>query len=124
MESAPIDPEEDKEGVVVHAVRALDNDQHYAMVDSGTNPIIVPLHPAMRGDIAERQVPNATVTGPTAQVFEHLGARQLVVALPQSAILISQERLITVAGWTFVSGPTPHGKGRCENPAEELTSWQ
>ena len=35
--------------------------------------------------------------------------------LPQSAILISQEWLTTIARWTFVSGPRLHGKGECEN---------
>ena len=43
-----LDPEENEEGVVPHAVRAPDSDEHYAMVDSGTNAIIAPLHPAMR----------------------------------------------------------------------------
>ena len=38
-----LDPEETEAGVVAHAVRAPDSDQHYAMVDSGTNAIIVPL---------------------------------------------------------------------------------
>ena len=37
----------------------------------------------MRGEIAECQVPSATVTGPIVQVYEHKGARQLVVALPK-----------------------------------------
>ena len=53
----------------------------------------------MKGEIAECQVPSATVTGPIVQVYEHKGARRLVVALPNSAILVSQEWL--TAGWTF-----------------------
>ena len=81
----------------------MDTDQYYAMVDSGTNAIIVPLHPSMKGEIAECQVPSATVK----QVYSHNGAKRLVVALPNSAILVSQEWLTTVAGWTFVSGPKP-----------------
>ena len=85
-----LDPEENEEGIVAHAVRAPDSDQHYAMVDSGTNAFFVPLRPAVRGEIAECQLPSATVTGPIMQVFEHQGTRQLVVALPQSAILISR----------------------------------
>ena len=32
-------------GIVLSAAQALDNDQYYAMLDSGTNAIIVPLHP-------------------------------------------------------------------------------
>ena len=59
------------------------------MVDSGTNAIIVPLHPDMGGGIAECQVPS--VSGPIVQVIEHQGVRRLVVALPQSAILVSQD---------------------------------
>ena len=57
------EPDDLEHGVVVSATRALDNDKYYAMVDSGTNAIIVALHPNMRGEIAECQVPSATVTG-------------------------------------------------------------
>ena len=49
------------------------------------------------------------------QVFEHQRIRRLVVAFPQSAILISQEWLTTVARWTFVAGAAPGGNGECEN---------
>ena len=35
------------------------------------------------------------------------GKKRLVVALPSSAILVSQEWLTSIAGWTFVSGPKP-----------------
>ena len=82
-----IEPDEVEHGIVLNATQALDNDQYYAMLDSGTNAIIVPLHPSMQGEIAECQVPRA---------------RRLVVALPNSAILVSQEWLTTIAGWTFV----------------------
>ena len=58
-----LDPAESERRCGCHAARAPDSDQHYAMVDSVTNAIIVPLHPAMRGEIAECQVPSATVTG-------------------------------------------------------------
>ena len=98
------------------AAQALDNDEYYAMLDSGTNAIILPLHPRMQGDIAECQVPSATVTGPIVQAYEFNGAKRLVVALPQSAILVSQEWLTTIAGWRFVSGPKPgSGDSTSEN---------
>ena len=100
------------------AVQALDNDRYYAMVDSGTNAIIVPLHPGMQGEIAECQVPSAKVTGTIVQVYKHNGAKRLVVALPNSAILVSQEWLTTIAGWTFFSGPKPGlENSACENKA-------
>ena len=69
----------------------------------------------MSGEIAECQVPSATVSGPVVQVFEHQGIRRLVVALPQSAILISQEWLATVARWTLTAGPALGSNGECEN---------
>ena len=106
---------------MLSAAQALDNDQYYAMLDSGTNAIIAPLHLRMQGEIAECQVPSATVTGPTVQVYEFDGARRLVVALPNSAILVSQEWLTTIAGWTFVSGPKPGLKDSvCENKVYRL----
>ena len=41
--AAPIlEPDDLKHGVVLSATQALDNDQYYAMLDSGTNAIIVP----------------------------------------------------------------------------------
>ena len=59
-------------------------------------------------------VPSATVTGPIVYEFE--GSKRLVVALPRSAILVSQAWLTTIAGWTFVSGPKPRLEGSvCEN---------
>ena len=75
-----LEPDDIEHGIALSAAQALDNDQYYAMVDSGTNAIIVPLHPGMQGEIAECQVPSATVTGPIVQVYEHNGARRLVVA--------------------------------------------
>ena len=102
-----LEPDELQRGTVVSAAQALDNDDYYAMLDSGTNAIIVPLHPRMEGEIAECQVPSSTVTGPIVQVYEFEGKKRLVVALPSSAILVSQEWLTTIAGWTFVSGPKP-----------------
>ena len=50
-------------GIALSAAQALDNDQYYAMVDSGTNAIIVPSHPGMKGEIAEcqAQVPQSLV---------------------------------------------------------------
>ena len=111
-----LEPNDLETGLVVSAARALDNDKYYAMVDSGTNAIIVPLHPNVRGEIAECQVPSATVTGPIVQVYEHKGMKRLVVALPNSAILVSQECLTTIAKWTFVSEPKPRrNNGACEN---------
>ena len=79
-----LEPDDLEHRVVLSAAQALDSDEHYAMVDSGTNAIILPLHPDMRGEIAECQVPSATVTGPIVQVYEFDGVRRLVVALPQS----------------------------------------
>ena len=54
--------------------------KYYAMVDSGANASIVPLQPGMKGEIAECQAPSATVAGPIVQVYEHNGAKRLVVA--------------------------------------------
>ena len=111
-----LEPNEVKHGVVISAMQALDNDLYYSMLDSGTNAIIIPLQPGMNGEIAECQVPSATVTGPIVQVYEFEGAKRLVVALPNSAILVSQEWLTTIAGWTFVSGPMPGiSDSSCEN---------
>ena len=98
-----LEPDDLEHGLVVSAAQALNNDQYYAMVDSGTNAIIVPLRPGVRGEIAECPAPSATVTSPTDQVCSHIGAKRLVVALPNSAILVSQEWLTTIAGWTFFS---------------------
>ena len=52
--------EADNEGVKVaaHAVKVPVSDEYYAMVDAGTNAIIVPLHPNMCDQIAERKVPS------------------------------------------------------------------
>ena len=82
----------------------------------------------MQGEIAECQAPSATVTGPIVHVCVFDGARRLVVALPNSAILLSQEWLTTIAGWTFVSGPKPGLKDSvCENrvyPADADRSYE
>ena len=90
-----LEPDDLEHCIVVSATQALDNDQYYVVVDSGTNAIIVPLHPGMKGEIAECQVPSATVTGPIVQVYSHNEAKILVVALPNSAILVAQEWLTT-----------------------------
>ena len=58
-----LEPDDLQKGVVVSAAHALDDDEFYAMSDSGTNAIIAPLHPRMEGEVAECQVPSATVTG-------------------------------------------------------------
>ena len=102
-----LEPDDLEHGIVLSAAQAQDSDEYYAMVDSGTNAIILPLHPRMQGDVAECQVPSPTVTGPIVQTYEFNGARRLVVALPQSTILVSQEWLTTIAGWKFISGPKP-----------------
>ena len=52
-----LEPDDLEHGIVLSAAQALDNDEFYARVDSGTNAIILPLHPRMQGDIAECQVP-------------------------------------------------------------------
>ena len=80
-----LEPDDLEHGIVVNATQALGNDQYYAMVDSGTIAIIVPLHPGMKREIAECQAPSATRTGPIVQVYSHNGAKRLVVALPNSA---------------------------------------
>ena len=90
-----LEPDDLEHGIVLSTAQTLDNDQYYAMVDSGTNATIVPLHPGMQGEIAECKVPSAAVTGPIVQVYEHNGARRLVVAMPNSATL-------TVSGLTPV----------------------
>ena len=100
-------------GIELNAAEARDSDDYYAMVDSGTNAIILPLHPRMVGDIAECQVPSATVTGPIVQVYEFNDSKRLVVALPQSTILVSQEWLTTIAQWEFTSGPSSELGSEC-----------
>ena len=113
-----------EQGIVLSAAQARDSDEYYAMLDSGTNAIILPLHPRMQGDIAECQVPSATVTGPIVQTYEFDGARRLVVALPQSTILVSQEWLTTIAGWEFTSGPKPgSGSENRVTPAGSTESY-
>ena len=54
-------------------MKAPVTDEYYAMIDSGTNAVIVPLCPEVRGEIAECKVPSATVEGPIVQVLEHQG---------------------------------------------------
>ena len=71
-----LEPDDVDHGIVLSAAQALDNDQNYAMVESGTNAIIVPWHPRMQREIAECQVSSATVTGPIVQAYEHDGARR------------------------------------------------
>ena len=61
------------------------------MVNTVTNAVIVPLHPAKCGETAVCKVPSSVVHGPIVQVLDFGGQRQLVVALLQSVILISQE---------------------------------
>ena len=85
-----LEPDVAEHGITLNAAEARDKDEYYAMVDSGTNAIILPLHPKMEGDIAECQVPSATVTGPIVQTYDFNGSKRLVVALPQSTILVSQ----------------------------------
>ena len=65
-----LEPDALDHGIVLSAAEARENDECYAMVDSGTNAIILPLHPRMQGEIAECQVPSATVTGPIVQTYE------------------------------------------------------
>ena len=119
-----LEPDDLEHGIVLSAAQAQDSDEYYAMVDSGTNAIILPLHPRMQGDIAECQVPSATVTGPIVQTYEFNGAKRLVVALPQSTILVSQEWPTTIAGWKFISGPKPgSGSESRATPAGSTKSY-
>ena len=111
-------------GIVMNATEARDNDEYYAMVDSGTNAIILPLHPSMEGEIAECQVPSATVTGPIVQIYDFNGSKRLVVALLQSTILVSQEWLTTIAEWEFTSGPKSGSGSECRvTPAGSTKSY-
>ena len=97
-------------GVVLSAAQALDNDQYYAMVDSATNAIIVPLHPGVKGEIAECQVPSATVTGPIVQVYSHKGAKRLVVAFQ------------TLPSWCRKSGSLPLQAGHSSQ--DQSPDWR
>ena len=44
-----LEPDDLQHGIVVNAAEGLDDDECYAVVDSGTNAIIVPLHPKNGG---------------------------------------------------------------------------
>ena len=119
-----LESEVTEHGIVLNAAEARDQDEHYAMVDSGTNAIILPLHPSMEGEIAECQVPSATVTGPIVQIYDFNGSKRLVVALPQSTILVSQEWLTTIAEWKFTSGPKSGSGTECRvTPAGSTKSY-
>ena len=72
------------------------SDECYAMVCSGANAAIVPQHPDMCHEVAERRVPSTKVHGPIVQTMELKDQNRLVVALPQSMILIFQEWLTTL----------------------------
>ena len=76
------------------AAQALDNDEYYAMLDSGTNAIIVPLHPRMEGEVAECQVPgtkhhSAHATNPekpfSAQSSRNLDFRSIHIDQPHAS---------------------------------------
>ena len=65
-----LDPERDEEGDTWVSCSGLQaSDDCYAILDFGTNDIIVPLHPDMCGETAECKVPNAVVHGPIVQVL-------------------------------------------------------
>ena len=87
--------------VMSHSIRV--SDSCFAMMDSGTNAVILPLHPDMCGEVAECQVPGTTVHATVVQQLSHGAAQRLVVALPNSAILIFQEWLTVVAGWKVIA---------------------
>ena len=97
-----LEPDEEGDASVSCAAVSVSED-YYAMMDSGTNAIVVPLHPNMCGEIADCRVPSSIVQGPIVQGLGYHGERRLVVALPQSAILISQEWLTTVASWAVIA---------------------
>ena len=59
-------------------MKAPVTDEYHAMVDSGTNAIVIPLHLDMCGEIAECKVPSATVEGPIVKVLKHKGEWRLV----------------------------------------------
>ena len=96
-----LDPEEQGEKFTAHAVKAPVIDEYrYGRLRDQRN-----YHSELCGEIAECKEPSATVEGPIVQVLEHQGTKRLVVALPQSAVLISQVWLTTVAGWTCIAAP-------------------
>ena len=59
------------EGTPIACAAVHVSDDYYAMMDSGTNTIIVPVHPDVSGEIAECKALSATVQGPIVQVLEH-----------------------------------------------------
>ena len=94
----------EEEGVTsVSCAAAHVSEDYYAMMDSGTNAIIVYLRPDRCGEIAECRVPSSIVHAPIVQVLDYKGERRLVAALPQSVILVSHEWLTTVAQWMIVA---------------------
>ena len=72
-----LEPASDLDKVTAHAVEAPVSDDSYAMVDSGNNATIAPLHPEMCGEIAKCKVPRATLKGPIAQALKRGQERRL-----------------------------------------------
>ena len=68
----------------------------YAVVDSGTNAVIVPLRPNMCGDTGVCKVP-------ALWTWTDRPNSELRDRLPQSVILISQEWLTTIAKWQIIA---------------------
>ena len=104
-----LEPDKVEHGIALSAAQALDNDQYYTQ----SSCLCIQ---ACKGKLqsVKSQVPQSLVL--LSKFFEYEGARRLVVALPNSAILVSQEWLTTIAGWTFVSGSKPGLKNSvCEN---------
>ena len=67
--------EPDEEGDTLVSCAAVNVSEDYkAMMDSGTNAIIDPLHPCMCGEIAECRVPSSMVQGPIVQVLDYRGS--------------------------------------------------
>ena len=65
-----LEPEAEENMIVAHTVVPV-SEEYSAMMDSGTNAIIVPLHPDMSGEIAECKAPSATAEGPIVQVLKY-----------------------------------------------------
>ena len=92
-----LEPEAEGSKIVADTVVPV-SDEYYAMMDSGTNAIIVPLRPDMSGEIAECKVPSATIEGPIVQVLNHRDDEDwLSLSLSQPSLSLSS------AGWTIIA---------------------
>ena len=95
-----LEPEAGGSNLVAHVVVPV-SDEYYAMMDSGTNAIIVPLHPDMSGEIAERKVPS--------RLAPHCASAQVSIfaTIDHCSTSVSNSylprMLTTVARWTIIA---------------------